>query len=147
MVCFGFITDFGPAPAQSKSVLSQHNILKVRWALRWLRCKVIYVLKRAKISPKAYNLHKSKYFNNGVTDFIFQLWDVRTIIPLHRSHLRAHRTLRMLCCDKTLLDSNGKLKVLLLFFCDFKHKMQQRVKSAHKKWFFIYLKTPLQNVF
>ena len=86
-----------------------------RWALRWLRCKVFYVLKRAKISPKAYNLHKSKYFKNGVTDFIFQLWDVRTIIPLHRSHLRAHSTLRMLCCDKTLLDSNGKLKVLFFF--------------------------------
>ena len=31
------------------------------------------IWKRAKISPKAYNLHKSKYFKNGVTDFIFQL--------------------------------------------------------------------------
>ena len=49
--------------------------------LRWLQCQVICVLKWAKLSRKAYSLHKSKYFKNDFTDFTLQLRDVRIIIP------------------------------------------------------------------
>ena len=89
------------------------TFLKYVELLRWLRCQVICVLKRAKISRKAYNLHKSKYFRNALTDFTLQLWDVRIIIPFDaRASFRFRN--HFVCKIRGL--KLGRVSVALLFF-------------------------------